>query len=119
MSATLDPASPEFLDSLKRLTDDELPTVVFDATGNPASMMGVFNLPAHGGRLVFVGLFLGDVTFDDPNFHRRELTLYASRNALPEDFGRILGLLESGEVDTTPWITHRAPLGEVPEEFPR
>lgn len=119
VSATLDPSAPDFLDALKGLTDDELPTVVFDATGNPASMMASFNLPAHGGRLVFVGLFLGDVTFNDPNFHRRELTLLGSRNALPEDFGRILGLLASGQVDTSPWITHRAPLAAVPDEFSR
>ena len=59
-----------------------LPTVVFDATGNAASMMKSFNLRgANGGKLVFVGLFQGDVTFNDPEFHRRELTLLASRNA--------------------------------------
>ena len=119
VSATLDPSAPDFLDALRGLTDDELPTAVFDATGNPSSMMASFNFPAHGGRLVFVGLFLGDVTFNDPNFHRRELTLLGSRNALPEDFGRILGLLASGQVDTAPWITHRAPLDAVPDEFPR
>lgn len=93
----------------------EPPNVVIDATGNPASMTRCFDLVAHGGRIVFVGLFQGDVTFNDPNFHRREITLLASRNALPGDFKRIIRLVEEGVVDTTPWITHRAPCAELPD----
>ena len=87
--------------------NDELPTCVIDATGNPPSMMSCFERVAPGGRIVFVGLFPGDVTFNDPNFHRREATLLASRNALPGDFTRIIKLIEDGVVDTGPWITHR------------
>jgi len=86
----------------------DLPTVVIDATDNPQSMTRCFELACHGGKIVFVGLFQGDVSFNDPNFHRRELTLLASRNALPADFSRIIKLIEEGTVDTTPWITHRA-----------
>jgi 2-desacetyl-2-hydroxyethyl bacteriochlorophyllide A dehydrogenase len=112
-------AQESALDALKRITKGDLPTVVFDATGSPKSMMGSFEFPAHGGRLVFVGLFQGDVTFNDPNFHRRELTLLASRNAQPEDFSRIIRLIEDGRIDTTPWITHRAPFADVLTEFPK
>ncbi len=93
----------------------ELPTVVIDATGNPASMMRTFDMVAHGGRIVFVGLFAGDVSFADPSFHRREATLLASRNALPGDFTRIIRLIEDNVVDTTPWITHRAAAVELPD----
>ena len=49
-----------------------------------------------------------DVHFPDPLLHRREMTLLASRNALPDDFRRIIGLIEDGRIDTRPWITHRA-----------
>ncbi len=111
-------AKENALEALGRITSGDLPTVVFDATGNPKSMMGSFEYPAHGGRLVFVGLFQGEVTFNDPNFHRRELTLMGSRNALPGDFARIIGLIEAGRVDTTPWITHRASFDETVAEFP-
>lgn len=105
--------------ALAEIGGGDLPTVVFDATGSAASMMAAFEFPAPGGRLVFVGLVPGDLTFHDPNFHRRELTLLASRNARPEDFGRIIRLLESGRMDPTSWITHRASLTAVPEEFPK
>jgi 2-desacetyl-2-hydroxyethyl bacteriochlorophyllide A dehydrogenase len=106
------------MEALSRITGGDLPTVVFDATGNPKSMMATFEYAAHGGRIVFVGLFQGEVTFNDPNFHKRELTLMASRNALPEDFSRIIGLIESGRIDTTPWITHRASFAEAISLFP-
>jgi 2-desacetyl-2-hydroxyethyl bacteriochlorophyllide A dehydrogenase len=105
------------LETLRQITEGDLPTVVFDATGNPNSMAAAFDFPAPGGRLVFVGLFQGDVTFSDPNFHRRELTLMGSRNALPYDFTRIVRLIETRRIDTTPWITHRAPLHEVIGSF--
>lgn len=107
------------LEALKRITAGDLPTVVFDATGNPKSMMEAFNYPANGGRLTFVGLFQGEVTFNDPDFHRRELTVLSSRNARSGDFTRIIGLVEAGRIDTDPWITHRASFAEVIPEFTR
>ena len=115
---TIHGASEEPLEALRRITGGDLPTAVFDATGSPKSMMNAFEFPAHGGRLIFVGLFQGDVTFNDPNFHRREMTLMGSRNARPEDFTRIIRLIEAGRISTEPWITHRAPFDAVVKEFP-
>ncbi|HEX2862225.1 MAG TPA: zinc-binding alcohol dehydrogenase family protein [Lacunisphaera sp.] len=115
---TLKPG-PSAADELKRIGGGDLPTCVIDATGNPGSMMSSFDLPAHGGRIVFVGLFQGDVTFNDPNFHRRELTVMASRNALPATFREVIRLVEAGKVDTRPWITHRFQLADTPAIFPK
>jgi 2-desacetyl-2-hydroxyethyl bacteriochlorophyllide A dehydrogenase len=92
-----------------------LPTCVIDATGHPGSMERCFELMAHGGRIVFVGICPGEVKFQDPNFHRRETTLLGSRNALPDDFRKIIKLIEEGRVDTTPWITHRAAAVDLPK----
>ncbi|MCU0354088.1 MAG: zinc-binding alcohol dehydrogenase family protein [Cytophagales bacterium] len=96
----------------------DLPTVVLDATGNAASMARTFELSAHSGKIVFVGLFQGDMSFHDPLFHRKELTLLASRNATATDFRRIIRLMEDGRLNTDPWITHRVGFGEVAERFP-
>ena len=112
-------AGPAAIDELKKIGGGDLPTCVIDATGNPKSMMSAFDLPAHGGRIVFVGLFQGDVTFNDPNFHRRELTVMGSRNALPATFRDIIALVEAGKVNTQPWITHRLALADVPTIFPQ
>jgi 2-desacetyl-2-hydroxyethyl bacteriochlorophyllide A dehydrogenase len=103
---------------IRQIGGGDLPTIVIDATGNAKSMAGTFELAAHGGRIVFVGLFQGDVTFNDPNFHRRELTLCASRNATSQTFRDIIALNEAGRIDTRPWITHRFELSETPRVFP-
>jgi 2-desacetyl-2-hydroxyethyl bacteriochlorophyllide A dehydrogenase len=109
---------PDAVEQLRSIGGGELPTVVIDATGSAASMAGTFELPAQGGRIVFVGLFQGDISFNDPNFHRRELTLLASRNALPHDFREIITLVESGRINLRPWITHRFDLVDTPQRFP-
>jgi len=117
VDATINGLTENPVDTLQALTGGDFPTAVFDATGNPRSMMESFQYTAHSARLVFIGLFQGDVTFNDPNFHKRELTLMGSRNAQPEDFTRIIAAMEDGRLDTSPWITHRAPLLSVPSVF--
>jgi 2-desacetyl-2-hydroxyethyl bacteriochlorophyllide A dehydrogenase len=96
--------------------DGRLYDVVFDATGNAQAMEASFAHVAHGGRLVFVGLVLGRVSFDDPTFHRREMTILASRNSAGL-FPTIMAMIERGRIDTTPWVTHRMSLAEAPEKF--
>ena len=97
--------------------DGELADVVFDATGNGSSMEQSFQFVSHGGRLVFVGLIQGRISFDDPHFHRREITLLASRNSAGR-FPQIIRMIEEGQIDTAPWITHRMSLSAVPADFP-
>jgi threonine dehydrogenase-like Zn-dependent dehydrogenase len=105
------------LQALQELTGGELATAVFDATGNLAAMARAFEYVAHAGRLTFVGLAQGDVSFHDPFFHRREITLLASRNALPAEFTRIIGQIEAGAIDTQPWITHQADSATMIDTF--
>ncbi len=104
---------------LRDATDGHLPDVVIDATGSAASMSSGFGLVAPGGgRLVYVGITTDEVRFKHPAFHRPEGTMLCSRNALPADFTRIIGLIEGGQIDTAPWITHRTPFDALPEVFP-
>ena len=93
-------------------------TLVFDCTGNPQSMQGAFRLVANGGKLVFVGLFVGDVTFHDPDFHRKEITLLATRNSTPAEHRRIIELMEAGKIDTAPWVSDRVPVDQMIARFP-
>lgn len=106
-----------FEERLKRYFG-QLPSCVIDATGSPRSMNTCFNYTEHGGRVVFVGLFIGDLQFDDPNFHRRELSLYASRAALSSTFTKVIAMIKEGEVDPLPLITHRMRFENLKEELP-
>jgi alcohol dehydrogenase len=105
------------LDAIMALTGGALFPLVIDATGSDKSMSGALNFVAHTGRLVFVGITTNEVHFGHPLMHRREMTLLASRNALPADFDRIIGLIEDGRIDTRPWITHRTPFDAMIGNF--
>ena len=104
--------------NLRSLTDGNLPDVVIDATGSNVSMSNAFGYIAPTGRLVYVGITTKEVTFKHSIFHRSEGTLMCSRNALPKDFTRIISLIETGQIDTKPWITHRTAFEDLAGEFP-
>lgn len=105
------------LEALAEITDGDLPTVVFDATGNAKSMMDAFTYVSHGGRLVYVGLVKADIAFNDPDFHKKELTLMSSRNATREDFDTVIQAVRDGAVDIDRYITHRVSFDHMIDEF--
>ncbi|KRE44805.1 zinc-binding alcohol dehydrogenase family protein [Paenibacillus sp. Soil522] len=102
---------------LAELTGGEFPTAVFDATGNARSMTDAFGLVAHGGKLVYVGLVKAELSFSDPEFHKREMTLMGSRNATLEDFAAVQEAVQSGSIDVDSFITHRVPFAEMIGHF--
>lgn len=102
---------------LRDLTDGHLPDILIDATGSNVSMSNTFGMIAPGGRVVYVGITTDAVSFKHPVFHKPEGTLLCSRNALPADFTRIVGLIEDGTIDTNIWITHRSSFDELPAVF--
>ncbi|MFE5318917.1 zinc-binding alcohol dehydrogenase family protein [Paenibacillus sp. NPDC056579] len=104
-------------EKLLELNGGELPTVVLDATGNLRSMQDAFRYVAHGGRLVYVGLVKSDITFSDPEFHKKELTLLSSRNATKEDFDVVIDAIRTGAVDASRFITHRAAFEQMIDVF--
>jgi 2-desacetyl-2-hydroxyethyl bacteriochlorophyllide A dehydrogenase len=91
--------------------------VVFDATGNAQSMTDSLQWARFAGKIVFVGITTDPILLDDPLFHRRELTLLASRNALPSDFPKIIGLIERQAIKVERWITHTIPFENAAEAF--
>lgn len=102
---------------MQALTGGDMYQVVTDATGNPHSMSGALSYLAPTGRLVYVGITTEEVRFRHPVLHRPEASILASRNALPPDFRRIIGLIESGTIQTDPWITHRTSFQGVLTDF--
>jgi threonine dehydrogenase-like Zn-dependent dehydrogenase len=102
---------------LEGMLGGDLPTTVFDATGNKTSMVQALRYVSNGGKLVLVGLVQAEVGYPDPEMHRRELTLLRSRNATWQDFAWAIRMVEQGRIDLAPWITHRAAADAVPGEF--
>lgn len=119
--ATVGPSSRKVsegvVEELQTLLNGDLPTVVIDATGNKQSMEKCFEYVAPGGTVVYVGLFIGDISFHDPYFQKKELTLKTSRNAYPEDFSKIIRLLEAGLLNIDGYITHRLSFNTLTDTF--
>lgn len=102
--------------ALSQITGGNFFDVVFDATGNPRAMERGFRFVAHGGTYALVSIVASDITFNDPEFHKRETTLLGSRNATTADFERVMRAIRLGKVPAA-LITHRMALSEVPQQF--
>jgi alcohol dehydrogenase len=105
------------MDQVLQITGGDLYSLVTDATGSRQSMSTALRYVAHTGSLVYVGITTDEIVFAHPALHRPEMTIKASRNALPADFSRIIRLIEEGTIDTSPWITHRTRWDQMISEF--
>lgn len=106
-------------EALRAACGGHFPNLVIDATGSHRSMSQALSFASFAGRVVFVGITQQELSFPHaPVMHRRELSLLASRNALPPDFTRIIQLIEEGKIDTRPWITHQTSFEDLPAVFP-
>lgn len=92
--------------------------IVFDATGSQAAMQRGFDLVCHGGRYVLVSVIKETITFSDPDFHRKEMTLLGSRNATNEDFHWVMGAIRSGDIPIGDLITHRTGFQDAVRTIP-
>ncbi|MCY2937766.1 MAG: zinc-binding alcohol dehydrogenase family protein [Planctomycetota bacterium] len=117
MNTVLAAGEPADEQALRQLTGGPLPTVVFDATGHPAAMRRSLDLVGFTGKLVYVGIVPDAISVPDPLFHRREMTLLATRNALPADFPRIIDWIRGGRINTSPWVSHRVAFTGLIEAF--
>ena len=93
--------------------------LVFDCTGDKPSMEGSLQLLEQGGTLIFVGLVNNTISLFDPDLHRREVTILASRNSTPAEHHRVLDYMESGRIDVTAWPTECAAPAAMGDRFPR
>jgi 2-desacetyl-2-hydroxyethyl bacteriochlorophyllide A dehydrogenase len=114
---TINALTENVSEKLKEITNGDMPTVVIDATGSLKAINTAFTYLAHGGRYVLVGLQKGEISFNHPEFHKRELTLMSSRNATRQDFDHVIDSMIAGLVEPTNYITHRVDFEDVKSNF--
>ncbi|MFZ9859248.1 MAG: zinc-binding alcohol dehydrogenase family protein [Roseiflexaceae bacterium] len=88
----------------RELCGGHAPDIVLDATGHVGAMESSVMIPGHGGKVIFVGLVQGNISVSDPDLHRREITIMASRNATSVDFDAVIAALPS--ISVPAWVTH-------------
>jgi threonine dehydrogenase-like Zn-dependent dehydrogenase len=106
--------SSDLDERLKTATDGDFFDVVLDATGSPKAMMMGFSYVGHGGTYVLLSIVRADVTFNDPEFHKRETSLLGSRNATRHDPETVLNAMRDGRVPAAALASHRSSLDEAP-----
>ena len=99
-------------------TDGEMFDCVFDATGNVRAMQSGLDYVAHGGTYVLLSVVKEDIAFPDPEFHKRETALLASRNAVSADFERVVSSIRGGMIRADSLLTHKFPAVEAPRRIP-
>ncbi len=114
---TINPLSQDVMESLKQITNNNMPTVILDATGNLKAINNAFAYLAHGGRYVLVGLQKEPISFSHPEFHKREATLMSSRNANVSDFEHVMDAIKNGLVQPANYITHKVAFSGVATQF--
>ncbi|HET6766802.1 MAG TPA: zinc-binding alcohol dehydrogenase family protein [Chitinophagaceae bacterium] len=104
-------------EQLKEITNGDMPVVVIDATGSLKAISNAFEYMAHGARYVLIGLQKGEISFNHPEFHKREGSLLSSRNATRQDFEYVITNMKKGKVQPATYITHRVAFDNVADEF--
>jgi len=116
---TINASNGDIIGKLMEATNNDMPTLVIDATGNLKAINNAFNYMAHGARYILIGLQKENISFSHPEFHKKEATLMSSRNATRQDFEHVIANIKNGEVKPTTYITHRLQFDNVLEEFER
>ena len=92
-----------------------LPNKIIDATGNPQSMNNTPNLIRHGGSILFLGIHKKNIEISDMEFHKKEVTLFASRNANLQDFSGVINIIR--QIDIQKMITQEINFHDLPSFF--
>lgn len=110
VNVTADPVT-----RIKEITNGDMATAVFDATGFKGALETGTDYMAHGGRYILVGLSKGELTFTHPAIHAKETTIICSRNATTEDFEHVIKVINQFPTDS--FVTHNVPFTEMIANF--
>src|SRR5438270_8132475 len=101
-------------DRLLEFTEGRGPDVVIEAVGTPATFRAAVEEVAFTGRVVYIGYAKEPVSYETRLFVQKELDVLGSRNARPEDFAAVIGLLEAGKFPVDQAVSSTVTLDEAP-----
>ncbi|MBN2284056.1 MAG: alcohol dehydrogenase catalytic domain-containing protein [Deltaproteobacteria bacterium] len=91
--------------------------IVFEASGNPASIPQALNMVRPGGKVVLIGIHPDTAEFSPTDVVRGRKSLIGAYAYEPDTWKRALALLSSGQITVEPMITHKLPLTEGERGF--
>jgi D-xylulose reductase len=122
LAATLGPVTPvnvatqDLAEVVRGATQGWGADVVYEASGNERAAARVFDLVCPGGRVVFIGMPGGPISYDVVAAQIKEARVeHIFRYA--HVYPRALALMDSGRIDVKPMITDRFPFVRGIEAF--
>ena len=114
-SETINSKNQDVRQVLRELTNGLGPDVVIEAIGYPETFRLAVEEVAFTGRVVYIGYAKELVSYETRLFVQKELDILGSRNALPEDFRRVISMLEAGQFPVEEAVSAIVPLEQAPE----
>jgi threonine dehydrogenase-like Zn-dependent dehydrogenase len=111
---TINTSRESLHDRLQKLTENRGPDVVIEAIGLPDTFRAAVEEVAFTGRVVYIGYAKEPVAYETRLFVQKELDILGSRNALPEDFARVIQMLETRAFPVEQAVGTIVPLEQAP-----
>lgn len=109
---TVNSASEDLHSRLGQLTGGHGPDVIIEAVGSPATYRAAVDEVSFAGRVVCIGYAKQPVEYETKYFVMKELDIRGSRNATPDDFRAVIGMLEEGAFPVDKIITRTVSMEE-------
>jgi len=114
-SETINSSQQNAREKLRELTNGLGPDVIIEAVGSPDTFRMAVEEVAFTGRVVYIGYAKEPVSYETRLFVQKELDILGSRNAQPDDFRRVIGMLEAGGFPVEEAVTSVVPLEQAPD----
>lgn len=114
-SDTINSSKEPLHQRLLNLTSGLGPDVIIEAIGLPQTFRSAVEEVAFTGRVVYIGYAKEPVAYETRLFVQKELDIMGSRNALPEDFHRVIGMLEARRFPVDDAVSSIVTIQEVPD----
>jgi len=112
----IDPLQQDVSEEVQKILGREKCTAIFDSLGNSESVNTALPLLAASGT--YVNLAVHQTTLAlNAMLLGSERTVTTSSNAFYRDLTEAYDLLNAGEIDVKPWLTHRFPLEGYEQAF--
>lgn len=111
---TINTSRESLHEKLLELTSGRGPDVIVEAIGLPETFRSAVDEVAFTGRVVYIGYAKQPVSYETRLFVMKELDILGSRNALPEDFRTVIGMLEEKRFPVDEMISMVVGMEEAP-----
>jgi 2-desacetyl-2-hydroxyethyl bacteriochlorophyllide A dehydrogenase len=111
----VDASKEDIVARVKKLTDSRGADIVYECAGNAQTFRQALEMVHRGGRVEVVGLYEEPITWDPTYIVSNDIDIGGT--GLAFNLPGAMELMESGQVDTLPLVTHQFPLDDIKEAF--